>query len=149
MNHRGMSTCGGAEITGMNYADNTIKGILQAIASTRAWTGKEKKGGYKRSAPGWGRAFYVMSYAYNRKREMENKGRSLKGAEKINRFAVYVEKHKLGTCIVGEDNTNPVHSHNTILRPAIFCPDMSAVFDHIIKKKYYRKGAQRAMYGHL
>lgn len=132
MNHRGLSTCGGAELTGMNQ-EGTPMNILRCLAGTRGWGANPKKG---KCPQAFGRAFYVMSFAYD-KRTVRQFSRPELGASRINRWKAYVERHGLGTVTIAPDNTNPVHAHETVLRACIWSPDMSAVWDHIIDKKWY------------
>lgn len=131
MRTNGLNTCAGHELIGWNLS-YSAKEVFMRLSQNREWCGKEDP---NNCPVGFGRAFYVMSHA--RDKYKKTGYRSLAHAQRINKFAAYVEKHKLGTVVIAPDNGNPVHSNNTILRSAIWTPHQKNLWKHIIQRKFY------------
>ena len=127
-----LHTCAGKEIHGFNEASFSCKKVIMTVSESASYSLY-----LRRPMPSsFAHAFYVMSYAYNYRNKKLLGARSVLQANRINKLAAYIKRHKLGECFIGPDNGNPSHSGNTKLRSMLWVPDQEALWEHA--KRFYK-----------
>jgi hypothetical protein len=126
----GLSTCAGKELHGWNssVSQTTPKRVMKHMINVLSSHQKHNLMKNTKRPKSYGYAFYVCSFAYGQGRPKEN-------AKRINKFADFVHKNKLGTCVIAPDTPNPVHNDNSILRSMIWAPDNEAMWKYFKKNK--------------
>jgi len=127
-----LHTCAGKEIHGFNEASFSCKKVIMTVSESASYSLY-----LRRPMPSsFAHAFYVMSYAYNYRNKKLLGARSVLQANRINKLAAYIKRHKLGECFIGPDNGNPSHSGTTKLRSMLWVPDQEALWEHA--KRFYK-----------
>jgi len=137
---RGMSTCAAKELIGINE-DFTAAGAIKALVNHTSVEMRQALQSNKKCPSNFGSAFVVVSYAYDKANgsKAPRGPRSFKQAYRIETFCDYIARNKLGTTVIAQDNSNPVHQGESILRSMIWTPDNVALWKFAKKMKYYTK----------